>query len=260
MSGAGDSLAETGFTDLHRELGAKLVPFAGFLMPIQYGSITAEHRAVRERAGLFDISHMGEFFVHGPDAEAFLQRVTVNDVGALAPHQAQYSCMCLPEGGIVDDVVLYRLAEGFLLVVNASNIDKDSAWLGRHLLPGVSLEDRSAEISLLALQGPRAEAVLGPLTDVDLPGLRSYWKADGHVADTPALVARTGYTGEDGFELYFERERSCVVWEALMEAGRGEGLEPAGLGARDTLRLEMRYPLYGQDIDEGTNPLEAGLG
>lgn len=260
MSEAAVDLRETALTPLHRELGAKMAPFAGFWMPIQYESITAEHRAVRERAGLFDISHMGEFHVSGDGAAAFLDRMSVNDVRRLEPHQAQYSCMCLPEGGVIDDLVIYRMADGYMVVVNASNTEKDFAWLREHLLPGVSLEDRSEETSLLALQGPRAEAILGPLVDVDLAEVGFYRKADGMVAGIPAVISRTGYTGEDGFELYFERDRSLEMWNALFEAGRPEGLAPAGLGARDTLRLEMKYLLYGNDIDEETNALEAGLG
>jgi aminomethyltransferase len=253
-------LKETALTPLHRELGAKLAPFAGFWMPIQYESITAEHRAVRESAGLFDISHMGEFAISGRGAAAFLDRMTVNDVAGLEPNQAHYSCMCLPSGGVVDDLVLYRLEDGYLMVVNASNVEKDFAWLSEHLSAGVTLENRSEETSLLALQGPRSEAILAPLASVELSGIDFYWKTDGAVAGIPALISRTGYTGEDGFELYFDRERSLEMWDALMEAGTAAGLAPAGLGARDTLRLEMKYALYGNDIDEGTDPLEAGLG
>lgn len=263
MSGvtAEASLRHTPLLPVHRELGAKLVPFAGFLMPVLYTSIAAEHRAVRERAGLFDISHMGEFHVMGPGAATFLDRVTVNRVADLEPGRAQYSCLCRPDGGILDDIVIYRLRDGFQVVVNASNVEKDLAWL-RELLPpqGVALEDRSESTALLALQGPAAESILAPLVDVDLTTLRYYAAVEGTVGGVPALVARTGYTGEDGFELYVDAGRVVELWRTLADAGAGAGLLPAGLGARDTLRLEMAYPLYGNDIDEETNPLEAGLG
>jgi aminomethyltransferase len=253
-------LRETPLTALHRELGAKLVPYAGFRMPVQYASISAEHHAVRERAGLFDISHMGEFHVSGPGATVFLDRMTVNDVAGLAVHQAHYSCLCRPDGGILDDIVLYRLEDGYLVVVNAANVAKDWAWLTGHASADVVLEDRSAETALLALQGPRAAAILAPLASLDVTAIRYYWKADGAVAGVPALISRTGYTGEDGFELYLPASGAARVWSALLASGTGLGLVPAGLGARDTLRLEMKYALYGNDIDETTNPLEAGLG
>jgi glycine cleavage system T protein (aminomethyltransferase) len=253
-------LRETPLTALHRELGAKLVPFAGFHMPVQYASISAEHHAVRQRAGLFDISHMGEFHVSGPGATAFLDRMTVNDVPGLAVHQAHYSCLCRPDGGILDDIVLYRLADGYLMVVNAANVEKDWTWLAGHAPADVVLEDRSEETALLALQGPRAAEVLAPLASLDVAAIRYYWKADGAVAGVPALISRTGYTGEDGFELYVHRDGAVRLWSALLAAGEARGLVPVGLGARDTLRLEMKYALYGNDIDETTNPLEAGLG
>ena len=253
-------LRETPLTALHRELGAKLVPFAGFRMPVQYASISAEHQAVRQRAGLFDISHMGEFHVSGPGATAFLDRMTVNDVPGLALHQAHYSCLCRPDGGILDDVVLYRLEDGYLVVVNAANVEKDWTWLTGHAPADVVLEDRSAQTALLALQGPRAAEILAPLASVDVMAIRYYWKADGAVAGVPALISRTGYTGEDGFELYLPADGAARVWSALLAGGAKQGLLPAGLGARDTLRLEMKYALYGNDIDETTNPFEAGLG
>jgi len=255
-------LKRTALHDVHVALGAKMVPFAGFLMPVQYASITQEHRAVRERVGLFDISHMGEFALEGPRALETVQRVTVNDASGLAVDQAQYSAMVDQRGGIVDDCVVYRLAEErWLMVVNASNIAKD--W--RHVrarLPdaGVELRDDSEDISLLAVQGPAAAAVMAAVSDVSLDDLGFYWKRDGRIAGVPAIISRTGYTGEDGFELYFDRGESEAVWSELMEAGAEHGIEPCGLGARDTLRLEMKYALYGNDIDEGTNPYEAGLG
>jgi aminomethyltransferase len=229
-------------------------------MPVQYESITEEHRAVRERAGLFDVSHMGEFVFSGRRALEYVQRVTVNDAGALEVDQAQYSALVDENGGIVDDCVVCRLdEERFLMVVNAANIEKDLEHV-RRIAPDAELEDRSEAISLLALQGPRAETILGTLTDLDLGSIDFYWKRDGEVAGVPAIVSRTGYTGEDGFELYIDRAASEEVWEALLEAGREHGLQPCGLGARDTLRLEMKYALYGNDIDETTNPYEAGLG
>ena len=250
----------TALTGAHERLGARMVPYAGFLMPIQYESITEEHRAVRERAGLFDVSHMGEFVFSGPQALEVVQRVTVNDVGALEIDQAQYSALVDEDAGIVDDCVVCRLEEErFLMVVNAANIEKDVKHV-RRIAPDAELEDRSEAISLLALQGPRAETILRTLTDLELGSIDFYWKRDGEVAGVPAIVSRTGYTGEDGFELYVDRTDSEGVWEALLEAGRDHGLRPCGLGARDTLRLEMKYALYGNDIDETTNPYEAGLG
>ncbi|MGH7570262.1 MAG: glycine cleavage system aminomethyltransferase GcvT [Gemmatimonadota bacterium] len=260
MTDSRTTLKRTGFADIHERLGAKMVPFAGFLMPVQYQSITEEHRAVRERAGLFDVSHMGEFVFSGPQARESVQRVTVNDVAALDVDQAQYSAMVNEEGGIVDDCVVCRVAEDrYLMVVNAANIEKDRGHIQRHA-PDARMTDESERTSLLALQGPRAAEILSPVADVDLTEIEFYWKRDAEVAGVPAIVSRTGYTGEDGFELYFERPASETVWTALTEAGRDLGLEPCGLGARDTLRLEMKYALYGNDIDEATNPFEAGLG
>ena len=255
------SLKRTELAGVHEGLGAKMVPFAGFWMPVQYASITQEHRAVRERVGVFDISHMGEFLLEGPRALEAVQRVTVNDASSLAVDQAQYSAMVNPDGGIVDDCVVYRLADQrWLVVVNASNIAKDWEHVRAHLPEsGVDLRDDSDATTLLAVQGPRAAAVVGALADVPLDDLGFYWKRDARVAGVPAIVSRTGYTGEDGFELYFGRGGSEEVWGALMEAGRAHGIEPCGLGARDTLRLEMKYALYGNDIDESTNPYEGGL-
>ena len=253
-------LKRTPLTGAHERLGARMVPYAGFLMPVQYESITEEHRAVRERAGLFDVSHMGEFVFSGRRALEDVQRVTVNDVAALEVDQAQYSALVDEEGGIVDDCVVYRLdEERFLMVVNAANIGKDLEHV-RRVAPEAAPEDRSEAFSLLALQGPRAETILGTLTELDLGSIDFYWKQDGEVAGVPAIVSRTGYTGEDGFELYIDGPGPEHVWDALLEAGREHGLRPCGLGARDTLRLEMKYALYGNDIDETTNPYEAGLG
>lgn len=255
------ALKRTALADVHEALGAKMVPFAGFLMPVQYASITQEHHAVRERVGVFDISHMGEFALEGPRALEVVQRVTVNDASSLAVNQAQYSAMVNEDGGIVDDCVVYRLGEQrWLMVVNASNIAKDWEHVRAHLpADGVELRDDSDTITLLAVQGPRAAAVVAALTDVPLDDLSFYWKRDGRVAGVETIISRTGYTGEDGFELYFDRSGSEDVWSALFEAGAAHGIEPCGLGARDTLRLEMKYALYGNDIDESTNPYEGGL-
>ncbi len=255
-------MKQTGFAEIHERLGARMVPFAGFLMPIQYASITQEHQAVRRSVGIFDISHMGEFLLEGSRAAEAVQRVTVNDVASLAIHQAQYSAMVDESGGIIDDCVVYRLTEEkYMMVVNASNIDKDWSHVLANLpADGVKATDISDEVSLLAVQGPRAAELVGALTSASLNRLEFYWKTDGDLAGVETIISRTGYTGEDGFELYFPREHSRLVWETIEFAGRDLGLEPCGLGARDTLRLEMKYALYGSDIDETTNPYEAGLG
>jgi len=254
-------------TPLHAEhlrLGAKMVSYAGFEMPIQYpGGIQSEHRKVREAAGLFDVSHMGEFFVSGADALSFLQRLTVNDVSRLTVGQAQYSALCKEDGTVLDDLLIYRLAdEEYLVVVNASNREKDLAWILSHLSDSdVTVEDRSDATALLALQGPRAQEVLAPLVDIDLDGIAYYHIAPGTVSGIPALIARTGYTGEDGFELYLPWGTEAVkVWNAILEDGSALGVEAIGLGARDSLRLEMGYPLYGNDLDEEHSALQSGLG
>lgn len=253
-------IKKTGFYDIHRQLGAKLVEFAGYYMPIQYRGIMDEHRRVRQTVGLFDVSHMGEFYVSGPNAEAFLQNLTINDVSKLEVHQVQYSAMCYEDGGIVDDLLVYRMADQYLLVVNASNLEKDWNWLNDHLIAGVTMANRSDGCSLLALQGPDSFSVLQTLTQTDLTAIPFYWLTETKVAGVPMMVSRTGYTGERGFELCFAIEQSETVWNALMEAGKPHQIEAIGLGARDTLRLEMKYCLYGNDIDATTNPLEAGLG
>lgn len=257
-------MKQTPFYDEHLRLGAKMVPYAGFAMPIQYpGGIQAEHRKVREAAGLFDVSHMGEFHVTGPDALPFLQSVTVNDVARLRVGQAQYSALCRENGTVIDDLLIYRLSEGeYLVVVNASNREKDLAWILSHLSAfDVQVEDRSDSTALLALQGPRAQEVLAPIVDIDLDAIAYYHAAPGSVAGVPALIARTGYTGEDGFELYLPWGPEAVrVWGAILESGDSLGVEPVGLGARDSLRLEMGYPLYGNDLDEEHSALQSGLG
>jgi len=256
-------LRRTPLHPLHVAAGARMTAFAGWEMPVQYTSIVEEHRAVRNAVGLFDVSHMGEFEVEGPEALAALQYLTTNDVAALAVGQVQYSLLCTPEGGIVDDLTVYRLGpERYMLTVNAANIAADWAWVTEHAarFAGARWRDVSDATALLAVQGPRAEGLVGRLADRDVAALRYYHAAPATVAGVPALVSRTGYTGEDGFELYVAAADAPRLWTALLEEGKHDGLVPAGLGARDTLRLEVRYLLYGNDIDRTTNPIEAGLG
>jgi aminomethyltransferase len=252
----------TPLTDAHRELGARLIEFGGWLMPVQYGSIIEEHRTVRERVGLFDLSHMGELYVEGPDAGPALAFALVSDPAALAIGRAQYSMITAPDGGVIDDLIVYRLADSrFLVVANAANAGVVSDALVERLAGFKAvLDDRSLATGLLAVQGPRAIEVLRPLTDVDLEGLRYYAAAEGAVAGIPALVARTGYTGEDGFEVFIDTSRTVDLWDALLRAVRAADGGPIGLGARDTLRLEAGMPLYGNELDRDTNPFEAGLG
>ncbi len=237
-----------------------MVPFAGFYMPVAYRGITEEHRKVRSSVGVFDLSHMGEFRITGSRALDFLQKMTTNDVAKLAVGDVQYSLMCHPEGGIVDDLLVYRLPGEYLLVVNAANIEKDFDWLSSHKPEGVALTDESDQTALIAIQGPRSEAVVAKLTDFDLSKLGYYKAVRAKVSGQEILFSRTGYTGEDGFELYMPPEKAEFFWRKIMEAGRQFDIEPIGLGARDTLRLEMKYMLYGNDIDAATNPIEAGLG
>ncbi len=257
MATAGE---RTPFYEMHIGNGGRMVNFAGFAMPIFYHSILTEHRKVRSSVGMFDLSHMGEVEVRGPDALQFVQKVTINDAAQLAPYQAQYSALCYPDGGIVDDLLVYRLEGYFLLVVNATNIAKDFNWLQENLKEDAELENRSDQTALLAIQGPRAEEVLAQLTKTDLGSLRYYWAIRGEVDGVEMLFSRTGYTGEDGFELYSPPQFAGQLWDAVEKTGRKYGIEPIGLGARDSLRLEMGYCLYGNDIDKTTTPLEAGLG
>ncbi len=253
-------MKQTAFTEIHRALHAKMVPFAGYEMPIQYEGILAEHEQVRTAAGLFDVSHMGEFWVNGPDALAFVEYATTNNVSSLTPGQVQYSTMCLENGGIVDDLLVYRYPDQFMLVVNASNMEKDWNHLSRLAEKfEVKLTDASDATSLLALQGPLSQKILQSLTDTDLEGLEFYHFVEGLVDGLPMIISRTGYTGELGYELYHEPKHSITLWKSLIEAG-GQDLKPVGLGARDTLRLEMKFCLYGNDINETTSPLEARLG
>ncbi len=257
------SLKRTPLFDLHRQLGARLVEFGGWEMPVQYSGILEEHEAVRRRAGLFDVSHMGEFRVEGPGALDLLQRWVPNNVARLEVNQALYTQICRPDGGTLDDLVIYRLGDGqYMVVVNAGTADKDWAWLGEFAADkaGFTLSNVSAETALLALQGPLAERILQPLTQAPLAEIGFYHCAPGAVAGLAALISRTGYTGEDGFELYVASADAPALWQALLAAGAPEGLLPAGLGARDTLRLEAGYCLYDHELTEEITPLEAGLG
>lgn len=247
----------------HEALGAKLVPFAGWAMPVQYPTgIQAEHRAVRTGAGLFDVSHMGEFHIEGPDALRLLGRVAVNDAARIEIGQAQYSALCTPEGTVIDDLLIYRVkGDAFLVVVNASNRDADLAWIQKHAEGlEVHVADVSDDYALLALQGPASPAILARVTEIPLNEIGYYRFTQGFVSGVQALVARTGYTGEDGFELYLPTSGAVAVWQELLAAGVPEGLIPAGLGSRDSLRLEVGYPLYGNDLDRDHSALESGLG
>jgi glycine cleavage system T protein (aminomethyltransferase) len=247
--------------DVHRQLGARLINFGGWEMPVSCRGILEEHQSVRTHAGLFDVSHMGEFDISGPQAEAAVQYLTTNDVRTLAAYQLQYSAMCNAQGGIIDDLTVCRLApDRFLLVVNASNIAKDFAWVTQHLLPGATARNVSDDKALLALQGPDAEAILQRLTPAALRQLRYYHALPTSVTGVHTLVCRTGYTGEDGFEILVDASHAPMLWQAIMTAGQDFSVAPAGLGARDTLRLEARYLLYGTDMDETNHPFEVGLG
>jgi aminomethyltransferase len=254
-------MKHTPLHDVHRALGARIVAFGGWEMPVWYEGISAEHQAVRTRVGLFDVSHMGEFVIYGSGALAFLRRMLTNDAAALSPNQAHYTLMPNERGGTVDDLLLYRLAEDvFLTVVNAANIDKDRVWLESNLSGEVKLADRSPETALLALQGPLALSVLSELTALPLAEMGYYHFSRGEVAGAQALVSRTGYTGEDGFEIMIAAEDAVSVWTALMDRGTGYDIRPIGLGARDSLRLEAAMALYGHELDDDTSALEAGLG
>ncbi|MDB4951959.1 MAG: Aminomethyltransferase [Gemmatimonadetes bacterium] len=256
------TLLRTPLYDEHVALGAKIVPFAGYEMPVQYPTgITAEHHAVRRAAGLFDVSHMGEFIVRGERALDFVQHVSTNDAGKVEVGQAQYSSLVNEQGRVLDDLLVYRFADHYMLVVNGANHDKDWAWVSRFADEfGVELTDRSDEIALLALQGPKAQEILARLTETDLESIRYYRFAEGRVDGKAAIISRTGYTGEDGFELYVAAGDAAAIWRRLLETGAEDGLIATGLGCRDSLRLEMGYALYGNDLDEGGSPLEGGLG
>lgn len=268
MANANDtSLKQTALYDRHRDLGARLIPFAGWEMPVQYEGIIAEHRAVRNQAGLFDLGHMGQLEVTGPDALAFLQYTTTNDLSALRPGQAKYTLLSNQNGGVIDDLIVYRSPEGedgYMVVMNASNADRDVAWWqemrARRDDMNVSLRNISPEIGMIAIQGPRAEEITQRITGMPLAGIDYFAWQNADIAGVSTKIARTGYTGEDGFEFYASNQDIGRIWDALMEVGEDSGLVPVGLGARDTLRLEARMPLYGQELGDDISPYEAGLG
>lgn len=251
----------TALTQKHIDLGAKMVPFAGYLMPVQYEGVTIEHLNVRDKVGVFDVSHMGEFFVEGPHALDLIQRVTSNDVSALVDGQVQYSCMPNLRGGIVDDLLVYRFnAEKYMLVVNASNIEKDWNWIQQFNINNVNISNQSDYYSLLAVQGPKASQALQSLTPINLSELKYYtFTISNFCGFKEVIISATGYTGAGGFEIYFPNDIAESIWESILESGKSHGIQPVGLAARDTLRLEMGFCLYGNDIDDETSPLEAGL-
>ncbi len=255
-------IKNTALTELHVKAGAKMTPFAGYNMPLEYSGVIKEHMAVRNGAGIFDVSHMGEFWIKGEGALSLLQKVTTNDVSRLSVGQAQYSCMPNGKGGIIDDLIIYRFEEKkYMAVVNAANIEKDWEWIQSNNSFAAELENASGSMSLIAIQGPKAEQILQKVTDYDLGAIKSFRFVTTKVAKAEeTIVSATGYTGAGGFELYCYNEDAPFIWEALIEAGEPEGLMPVGLAARDTLRLEMGYCLYGSDIDDTTSPIEAGLG
>jgi aminomethyltransferase len=257
-------LKRTPFYKKHKAMNAKLIDFGGFEMPVQYAGIKQEHLSVREKAGLFDVSHMGEFIISGPEALRLIQKSTINDASLLVSGKAQYTAMCYENGGIVDDLIVYMLGnERYMLVVNASNIEKDMEWIKSLNTMGAGMENRSDQMALLALQGPESLNILQSLTETEVSEIGFYNFKTGTVAGQKnVIISATGYTGEKGFELYIDTEKSdpLVIWDRLFENGRDYGLEPAGLGARDTLRLEMGYALYGNDITKDTTPLEARMG
>lgn len=247
----------------HEDLGARMTDFSGFEMPVQYAGIKQEHNAVRKHAGVFDVSHMGEFLISGPDALALIQKITINDASVLRPGKAQYSAMCYEDGGIVDDLLVYMLDEQeYMLVVNASNIEKDFEWIQSQNDIDAEVEDKSGDIGLIALQGPKSIDILQKLTETDVNSIRFYRFEKGSVAgEKDIIISATGYTGEKGFELYVDTGKADIrkIWNKILEAGEDYNIEPAGLGARDTLRLEMGYALYGNDIDKDTTPIEARM-
>ena len=255
-------MKNTALSQLHESLGAKMVPFAGFNMPVQYEGVTVEHETVRNGVGVFDVSHMGEFLLTGHDALDLIQRVTTNDAATLTIGRAQYSCLPNGKGGIVDDLIVYRMKEEqYLIVVNASNIDKDWNWIASHNTKNVEMRNLSDDYSLLAIQGPKAVEAMQALTTVDLAAIKYYHFEVGPFAGIEhVIISATGYTGSGGFEIYCKNEEVRQVWDKVFEAGAAFGIKPIGLAARDTLRLEMGFCLYGNDIDDTTSPIEAGLG
>jgi aminomethyltransferase len=254
-------LNKTPLNSIHRQLGARMIDFAGWDMPVQYAGPLSEHLAVRTRAGIFDVSHMGELEIKGPNAQETLQKLTCNDISRLAISQCQYSALTTHTGCFIDDLFIYRMAfDHFFLCVNASNQHKDYQWIQENALPNTEVLFRSNDFSQLAIQGPRALEILQPLSEISLAGIKYHWFVCGRFAGVEAIVSRTGYTGEDGFEIYFEPAKAETVWTQITESGKPFGLEPAGLAARNTLRLEAKLLLYGNDIDETTTVLEADLG
>ena len=255
-------MKRTALFDKHVSLGAKIVPFAGFEMPVQYSGVTEEHFAVREKAGMFDVSHMGQFFIEGPGSKELLQKVTTNNVDTLEDGKAQYSCLPNENGGIVDDLIVYKIAdEKYFVVVNASNIDKDWNHISKYNTFGAKMTNASDDMSLIAIQGPKATEILQKLTDTQLADIPYYNFTIGAVDGVQdVIISNTGYTGSGGFEIYFKNENAVKLWDALTEAGEEFGMIPCGLASRDTLRLEKGFCLYGNDIDDTTSPIEAGLG
>jgi len=255
-------MKKTALSHIHEALGAKMVPFAGYNMPVQYEGVTAEHINVRENVGVFDVSHMGEFIIRGEGAFELVQKVTSNDVSKLVDGKVQYTCLPNGKGGIVDDLLVYRMdGQTYFLVVNASNIDKDWDWISKHNTNGVEMVNISEDTSLLAVQGPKAAEALQALTEMNISDMKHYTFQKGTFAGKEnVLISTTGYTGAGGFEIYFKNEDAEVIWNAIFEAGKDCNITPVGLAARDTLRLEMGFCLYGNDIDDTTSPLEAGLG
>lgn len=257
-----DEIKHIPLNDVHVKLGAKMVPFAGFNMPVRYSSDIEEHMAVRNGVGVFDVSHMGEFKITGPDALDLIQRVTSNDASKLTDGQAQYSCLPNEDGGIVDDLIVYRIkSNDYLIVVNASNIEKDWHWFSRYNTRGAEMRNISDDTCLFAVQGPKAKGIIQKLTSSDLSAVKYYHFITAELAGVPhVIISNTGYTGAGGFELYVHKQHAEKIWNGIFEAGKDDGIKPIGLGARDTLRLEMGFCLYGNDIDDTTSPLEAGLG
>ena len=255
------TLKKTALNAIHRQLGARMVDFAGWDMPVQYAGPLQEHLAVRTKAGIFDVSHMGELEIKGSNAQETLQKVTCNDINRLAISQCQYSALTTPKGTFIDDLLIYRLAsDHFFLCVNASNQEKDYQWIRENALPGAEVLFRSSEFSQLAIQGPRALEILRPLTEVKIAGMKYYWFTRGKFAGVDAIISRTGYTGEDGFEVYCDPAKTETVWTQIMESGKPFGLEPAGSGSPQYAPLEAKLLLYGNDMDETTTVLEADLG
>ena len=260
-------LKQTPMTGRHKELGARMVPFAGWEMPVQYQGVIAEHNAVRNQAGLFDLCHMGQFLVTGPDALAFLQYTTTNDLSTLEEGQAKYAFIGNPDGGVIDDIIVYRNPageDGYVACMNAANAEADVAWWNKQQAErtdlNVTIEDISPKTGMIAIQGPNAQAITSRVTESNLDDIAEFTWGNAVIAGVETKTARTGYTGEDGFEFYADRDKIATIWDALLEAGKDQGLVPVGLGARDTLRLEARMPLYGQELGMDISPYEAGLG